>query len=122
MLTRERCFKCSRYTSLFLREPLVTQNDSTVRANKAENPSKRLAEHEVLAQMSTLIQAGHHTTAFTLAWILCELSRHSHDQQKIYEEIQRARVKRHGDLIAEDYDELSEGWLGACVKVRVPAK
>ncbi|KAK7039113.1 hypothetical protein VNI00_010298 [Paramarasmius palmivorus] len=100
---------------LSILEPVVTLAE-TDRANKAESPNKRLAEHEVLAQISTLIQAGHHTTAFTLAWVLCELSRHSLDQQKVYEEIQCLRDKRHGDLIAEDYDELSEGWLGACVK------
>uniref|UniRef100_A0A0W0F722 Cytochrome p450 n=1 Tax=Moniliophthora roreri TaxID=221103 RepID=A0A0W0F722_MONRR len=87
-----------------------------VRANRAENPRKRLTENEVLSQMSTLIQAGHHTTGYSLSWILYELCRNPADQQRVYEEIKAIRARTSGELSAADYDELGNGWLGLCVK------
>ncbi|KAK7030981.1 hypothetical protein VNI00_010208 [Paramarasmius palmivorus] len=77
-----------------------------VKANRAEDPRKRLTEDEVLSQMSTLIQAGHHTTGYSMAWILYELSRHPEDQDRVYRE-----VKERSD---HGYDSLE--WLGCCVK------
>ncbi|ESK90192.1 cytochrome p450 [Moniliophthora roreri MCA 2997] len=87
-----------------------------VRANRAEDPRKRLTEDEVLAQMSTLIQAGHHTTGYSFAWILYELSRNPMDQQKVYEEIKHIHSRTSGELSDPDYDELASSWLGLCVK------
>ncbi|KAL0576904.1 hypothetical protein V5O48_005085 [Marasmius crinis-equi] len=79
-----------------------------VRANSAEDPRKRLTEAEILAQMSTLIQAGHHTTGYTLSWILYELAAHPDDQVKVYEEISRVRKGRGElELTSEDYDSLN---------------
>ncbi|ESK86113.1 cytochrome p450 [Moniliophthora roreri MCA 2997] len=90
--------------------------NAQVQANQAEDPKKRLADHEVTAQISTLLQAGHHTTGYSLAWILYELSRHPADQQRVYEEISRIRARTQGNFTTDDYDELADGWLGACVK------
>ncbi|KAK7015185.1 hypothetical protein VNI00_019165 [Paramarasmius palmivorus] len=93
-----------------------------VKANRAEHPQKQLTEHEVLSQVALLIQAGHHTTGYTLSWILYELARHPEDQQKVYDEIRRVRENVSGALTAEDYDHLGNGWLGFCVLVCFPRK
>ncbi|KAL0564798.1 hypothetical protein V5O48_017242, partial [Marasmius crinis-equi] len=79
-----------------------------VRANSAEDQKKQLNEAEILAQISTIIQAGSHTTAYTLSWILYELATHPADQTKVYEEIKRVRKDR-GDLelMNEDYDSMN---------------
>ncbi|KAI3609925.1 cytochrome p450 [Moniliophthora roreri] len=94
----------------------ILMRNELVRANRAENPRKRLTENEVLSQMSTLIQAGHHTTGYSLSWILYELCRNPADQQRVYEEIKAIRARTSGELSAADYDELGNGWLGLCVK------
>ncbi|KAG7090321.1 hypothetical protein E1B28_011917 [Marasmius oreades] len=78
-----------------------------VRANRAEDSRKRLSEGEMLAQMSTLIQAGHHTTGYTLSWILYELAAHPEDQAKVYEEIRHIRETNSGDLTSSDYDSMT---------------
>ncbi|KAG7087879.1 hypothetical protein E1B28_011927 [Marasmius oreades] len=78
-----------------------------VRANRAEDPRKRLSEGEMLAQMSTLIQAGHHTTGYTLSWILYEIAAHPEDQAKVYEEIKHIRETNSGGLTSSDYDSMS---------------
>ncbi|KAK1236103.1 hypothetical protein PQX77_000647 [Marasmius sp. AFHP31] len=78
-----------------------------VRANRQEDPKKRLSDAEIFAQMSTLIQAGHHTTGYTLAWTLFELSTHPEDQAKVYQEIKQAREKNRGEFASSDYDSLS---------------
>ncbi|KAF9255581.1 cytochrome P450 [Marasmius fiardii PR-910] len=78
-----------------------------VRANREEDPRKRLSEEEILAQMSTLIQAGHHTTGYTLSWILYELAAHPEDQAKVYDEIRRVRETNPGELTSSDYESMS---------------
>ncbi|KAF9257231.1 cytochrome P450 [Marasmius fiardii PR-910] len=78
-----------------------------VRANREEDPRKRLSEEEILAQMSTLIQAGHHTTGYTLSWILYEIAAHPEDQAKVYDEIRRVRESNPGDFTSSDYDSMS---------------
>ncbi|KAG7090319.1 hypothetical protein E1B28_011916 [Marasmius oreades] len=78
-----------------------------VRANRAEDPRKRLSEGEMLAQMSTLIQAGHHTTGYTLSWILYELAAHPEDQAKVYEEIRHIRETNSEGLTSSDYDSMT---------------
>ncbi|KAK7016769.1 hypothetical protein VNI00_018822 [Paramarasmius palmivorus] len=87
-----------------------------MKANRAEDPQKQLTEYEVLSQMALLIQAGHHTTGYSIAWTLYELARHPADQQRVYDEIQRVREKTSGGFTAGDYDDLGNGWLGFCVK------
>ncbi|KAF9257540.1 cytochrome P450, partial [Marasmius fiardii PR-910] len=81
--------------------------NSIVRANRAQDPRKRLSEHEMLSQISTLIQAGHHTTGYAVSWILYELAAHPKDQMRVYEEIRRTRVRTSGDFTASDYDSMS---------------
>ncbi|KAL0058259.1 hypothetical protein AAF712_015083 [Marasmius tenuissimus] len=78
-----------------------------VRANSQEDPKKRLSDSEIFAQMSVLIQAGHHTTGYTLSWILYELSTHPEDQAKVYQEIKQAREKNRGEFASSDYDSMS---------------
>ncbi|KAL0566665.1 hypothetical protein V5O48_015342 [Marasmius crinis-equi] len=78
-----------------------------VRANCEEDIRKRLNEEEILAQMTTLIQAGHHTSGHTLSWIFYELSAHPEDQAKVYEEIKRVREKNQGELTSADYDSMT---------------
>jgi len=62
-----------------------------VRANMSENPSLQLSKEEMIAQMSALTLAGHETTANTLTWLLWELSKHPHFQDKAREEIRQKR-------------------------------
>ncbi|KAK1219996.1 hypothetical protein PQX77_017258 [Marasmius sp. AFHP31] len=78
-----------------------------VRANREEDPRKRLSEAEILAQMTTLIQAGHHTTGYSLSWIFYELSAHPEDQAKVYEEIKQARERNPGEFTSADYDSMA---------------
>ncbi|KAG7093241.1 hypothetical protein E1B28_006927 [Marasmius oreades] len=78
-----------------------------VRANWVEDPRKRLSEEEILAQMSTLIQAGHHTTGYTLSWILYELAAHPEDQAKVYEEIKQLRERNPEGFTSSEYDSMN---------------
>ncbi|KAG7086147.1 hypothetical protein E1B28_002106 [Marasmius oreades] len=78
------------------------------RANRAEDPRKRLvSEEEMLSQTSTIFQAGHHTTGYTSSWILYQLAAHPEDQEKVYEEIRRARERNSGDFSSFEYDSMN---------------
>ncbi|KAA1474639.1 cytochrome P450 [Dentipellis sp. KUC8613] len=70
------------------------------RANAAEDPKKRLVGAQLYDQVSTVLLAGHDTTAFTLTWFFWELAKNVSWQTKIREEIMavRANVATHGDL------------------------
>ncbi|KAK0213329.1 cytochrome P450 [Desarmillaria ectypa] len=63
-----------------------------VKANVSENPKTRLDDEELLAQMNTIIFAGHETTANTLSWTLLELSKRPEVQERLRAEI---RAKEH---------------------------
>ncbi|TFK96159.1 cytochrome P450 [Pterulicium gracile] len=80
-----------------------------VRANKDEEAKHKMNDDEILCQMSTIILAGHDTTANTMAWTLYELSKHQDVQTALRDEIMDAR-KEHG--IADD-DPLSTQMLDA---------
>ena len=71
----------------------------TVRANVSENPKTRLTMEEMVAQMSTLMLAGHETTASTLTWYLWELAKNPDYQDKLREEVLAVRreVAARGD-------------------------
>ncbi|KAK7439342.1 hypothetical protein VKT23_017568 [Stygiomarasmius scandens] len=90
-----------------------------VRSNTAEDPKKRLDDEEVLAQMATMILAGHETTSNTTTWLLYELSRHPEHQERILEELDAVK-KRKTDagedeaLTAHDYDSMP--FFNACIK------
>ncbi|KAF9257375.1 cytochrome P450, partial [Marasmius fiardii PR-910] len=77
-----------------------------VRANAEEDVKKRLSESEVLAQISTLIQAGNHTIGQSVSWILYELAAHPEDQRMVYKEIKRVRGTKTGELSSSDYDSM----------------
>ncbi|KAJ6524400.1 cytochrome P450 [Mycena vulgaris] len=68
------------------------------RANAAESRFK-LSESEVIDQISTLLLAGHDTTASSLTWWLWELAKHPESQSRIRDEIAgvRAKVGARGD-------------------------
>jgi cytochrome P450 len=69
---------------------------------------------------STLMLAGHETTASTLTWAFYELSKHPEYQKKIREEIKsaRAQASQRGDdeLSIADLDSMK--YLLAAMKVR----
>ncbi|KAJ6535340.1 cytochrome P450 [Mycena vulgaris] len=58
-----------------------------VKANASANPRSNLSEVEMLAQMQTIMGAGHETTANTMSWSLFELTQHPDVQVKLRAEI-----------------------------------
>jgi len=58
-----------------------------VKANASANPRMNLSETEMLAQMQTIMQAGHETTANTMSWTMFELTQHPEVQAKLRAEI-----------------------------------
>lgn len=88
-----------------------------IKANASENVATKLTEEEMLAQMRTILLAGHETVATTLCWILLELARHPDVQNKLRAEI-RAAEERLGysssDFNANDLDGLQ--YLSAVLK------
>ncbi|ESK91018.1 cytochrome p450 [Moniliophthora roreri MCA 2997] len=78
-----------------------------VKANASENSASRLTEEEMIAQMRTLLLAGHETSATSLSWVLYELARHSEVQQKLRDEIRAMERSRGGvKLTAADFDNM----------------
>lgn len=72
-----------------------------VRANMSENPSLQLSKNEMVSQMAALTIAGHETTANTITWLLWELAKNPHYQERLREEIKEKRK--------EVYDRGGEG-------------
>ncbi|KAJ7126085.1 cytochrome P450 [Mycena epipterygia] len=66
-----------------------------VKANASANPRTNLSEGEVLAQMQTIMQAGHETTANTMSWTLFELSKQPEVQAKLRAEIMATERAMH---------------------------
>ncbi|KAJ6571321.1 cytochrome P450 [Mycena capillaripes] len=58
-----------------------------VKANASANPRTNLSEVEMIAQMQTIMGAGHETTANTMSWSLFELTQHPDVQAKLRAEI-----------------------------------
>ncbi|KAJ7278476.1 cytochrome P450 [Mycena rebaudengoi] len=81
-----------------------------VKANASENPRTSLTETEMLAQMQTIMQAGHETTANTLSWTLFELTQHPYIQTKLRAEIlaieQDVRARGGTEFTAADFDNM----------------
>ncbi|KAF9493548.1 cytochrome P450 [Pleurotus eryngii] len=61
--------------------------DVMMQSNAAENEKGRMSMPEMLAQMRTIMLAGHETTANTLNWTLFELCKQPHIQNKLRAEI-----------------------------------
>jgi cytochrome P450 len=70
---------------------------------------------------STLMLAGHETTASTVTWVLYELSRHPEFQNEVREEIKatRAQATQRGDAELSVADLDSMKYLLALMKVRL---
>ncbi|KZV64465.1 cytochrome P450 [Peniophora sp. CONT] len=64
-----------------------------MRANEAEEAALKLSEGEVIDQISTILLAGHDTTANSLTWWLYELARHPEWQERVRDEIRVVRRK-----------------------------
>ncbi|KAJ7275776.1 cytochrome P450, partial [Mycena rebaudengoi] len=81
-----------------------------VKANASENPRTSLSEAEMLAQMKTIMQAGHETTANTLSWTLFELTQHPDVQAKLRTEIlateQELRARGETEFTAAYFDKM----------------
>ncbi|KAJ7754569.1 cytochrome P450 [Mycena metata] len=81
-----------------------------VKANVSANPRTNLSEEEMLAQMQTIMQAGHETTANTMSWTLLELTQHLDIQTKLRTEIQATehmiRARGDAEFTAADLDSM----------------
>ncbi len=92
-----------------------------VRANMSENPSLQLSKNEMVSQMAALTIAGHETTANTITWLLWELAKNPHYQERLREEIKEKRKEvyyRGGegvDFTLEDLESMP--FLQAVLKV-----
>ncbi|KAF5389665.1 hypothetical protein D9757_004096 [Collybiopsis confluens] len=80
-----------------------------------QTPKRELLidDDEVLSQISTTLHAGYQFTASTLTWILYELCRTPHDQQRLRAEIDAIRMPKAG-LTLNDYEAMP--YLNACIK------
>ncbi|KAJ7752918.1 cytochrome P450 [Mycena metata] len=82
-----------------------------VKANASADPRSNLSANELYAQMQTIMQAGHETTATTMSWTILELTRHPEVQAKLRAEIQAAQriIHERGDteLTAADFDSMA---------------
>ncbi|KAL7282889.1 hypothetical protein ACG7TL_002304 [Trametes sanguinea] len=79
-----------------------------LRANTKAADEDRLTDDEVVAQVSTLVLAAMDTTSNALARILHQLGLNPEAQQKLREEVTRARDDGTGELRDLDYDEVME--------------
>ncbi|THV06716.1 cytochrome P450 [Dendrothele bispora CBS 962.96] len=81
-----------------------------VQANASENPANRLTEEEMLAQMRTLLLAGHETSATSMTWLFLELARHPEVQSKLRAEIRATEQSIHSrggtGFTANDFDNM----------------
>ncbi|KAH7922165.1 cytochrome P450 [Leucogyrophana mollusca] len=79
-----------------------------VKANMAENAKAKLSEEELLAQMSTILFAGHETTSNTVSWALLELAKHPEIQTKLRSEIRATDAAIHArgqsDFTVADFE------------------
>ncbi|KAI0373128.1 cytochrome P450 [Pilatotrama ljubarskyi] len=79
-----------------------------LRANMNASEEDRLKDEEVIAQVSTLVLAAMDTTSNALSRILHQLTLHPEVQEKLREEIARARDDGTGKLRDLEYDEVME--------------
>jgi len=89
-----------------------------VKANMDASARLKLSDEELLAQMRTLLVAGHETTSTTISWMLLELARNPKVQSRLRDEIRKteATVYARGDsqLKAQDLDSMP--YLNAVIK------
>ncbi|KAJ3329430.1 hypothetical protein HDU76_007925 [Blyttiomyces sp. JEL0837] len=58
-----------------------------IRANLNEEVANRITDHELAAQVTTFIAAGHETTSNLVSWVLHILSQEKRAQDKLFEEL-----------------------------------
>jgi cytochrome P450 len=89
-----------------------------IKANASEKASTKLTEEEMLAQMRTILLAGHETSATTLCWVLLEIAKHPDVQKRLREEIRAMKQAIHArgdvDFTSTDLDGMS--YLSAVIK------
>jgi len=89
-----------------------------IKANASEDPKRRLNEDEILSQITTLMLAGHETTASTVSWTLYELSKRPEMQRKLRDEIRAVRAdaiaRGDEDITIPDLDSMK--YMGAVMK------
>ncbi|KAF9235250.1 cytochrome P450 [Melanogaster broomeanus] len=66
-----------------------------VKANMDADAKNKLTEEELLAQMRTILFAGHETTSNTVSWALLELARHPKVQSRLRAEIRITQAAIH---------------------------
>ncbi|KAK7456487.1 hypothetical protein VKT23_010737 [Stygiomarasmius scandens] len=86
------------------------------RANKAEDPKKRLNDSEVLSQIATMVGAGQDTVSFSTSYLLYELSKHPEDQTRVYNEIRQVREQIGPDSVPSSHDYDSMPYFNAVIK------
>lgn len=71
-----------------------------IRANMAKDlkPSERMSDDELMGQMTTLIIAGHETTATQNSWALWLLAMHPEVQERLRKELQEAHAKEMAEI------------------------
>ncbi|KAH9890482.1 cytochrome P450 [Cubamyces lactineus] len=79
-----------------------------LRANMSASAEDRLADDELVAQVSGLVMAAMDTTSNALSRILHQLAKHPDVQEKLREEVFLARDDGTGKLRDLDYDEVME--------------
>jgi len=89
-----------------------------VRANAAQDPKHGMSTDELVSQMTTLMLAGHETTASSMNWLLWELSKDLEYQALCREEIAhvRSQVIARGDEDLSVADLESMPYVTAIVK------
>jgi cytochrome P450 len=89
-----------------------------VHANISEDEKTRMSEEEMISTMRALMIAGHESTATSLTWVLLELSKQPHIQNRLREEILKkaGEIGTRGDsgFTANDLDSMP--YLNAVVK------
>ncbi|KAL9711697.1 hypothetical protein Ac2012v2_004769 [Leucoagaricus gongylophorus] len=89
-----------------------------VQANASEDAETKLTDEELLAQMRTILLAGHETSATTLCWVILELARHPDVQERLRKEIRETeaaiRARGGSDFTASDLDGMP--YLNAVLK------
>ncbi|KAF9010659.1 cytochrome P450 [Cyathus striatus] len=89
-----------------------------VRANNSESKKTRIENDELIAQMRTIMLAGHETTANSISWTLLELSRQPDIQKKLRAEINETlraiSARGNSEFTASDFDSMP--YLNAVLK------
>ncbi|KAJ8585426.1 cytochrome P450 [Rhizopogon salebrosus TDB-379] len=81
-----------------------------VKANMDADAKSKLTEEELLAQMRTILFAGHETTSNTITWALLELAKQPEIQSRLRAEIRKTEAAIHArgdaDFTIADFDSM----------------